>query len=298
MNILFVFIDGLGVGRDDPGSNPLARHSPPHLNRLMSSDGFESERFLYRSIDANLDIEGLPQSGTGQATLFTGVNCARLAGRHFGPYPHSTSHETIATKNVFLRVTQLTGDRESAAFANAYPPPFFKRSRRRDRWTVTTRCCIDAGIKIRDLDDLAAGRAVAADVTGVGLVNAGFAVTPVTEHKAAEALVDLATRHRLTIFEYFLTDKAGHSQSMTMAGTVLATIDIFLKSVTERIDRLPITLIMTSDHGNIEDLSTKTHTRNPVPFAALGPAAQKFAGVRSLTDVAPAVLTAIAGDPS
>ncbi len=298
MSILLVFVDGVGMGPDDPDVNPFVRHELPHLNRLMKRDGFEGDGFFFKAIDANLGVEGLPQSGTGQATLFTGENCARIAGRHFGPYPHSSSREVIATRNVFRRVTELTGDAEASAFANAYPPPFFARGRLRDRWTVTTRCCLDAGIKIRDLDDLAAGQAVAADITGAGLRKAGFAVTPVGEDRAADFLVDLAKSHRLTVFEYFLTDKAGHSQSMATAGIVLRTLDRFLACLSNRIDDQPITMILTSDHGNIEDLSTKTHTRNPVPFAALGPTARVFACVESLTDVAPAVLAALRNEAS
>ena len=46
---------------------------------------------------------------------------------------------------------------------------------------------------------------------------------------------------------------------------------------------------MASDHGNIEDSSSRLHTRNPVPLLAAGPAADRFAGLRSILEVAPAV---------
>jgi len=68
-------------------------------------------------------VEGLPQSGTGQATLFTGVNCAERVGRHFGPYPHSTTHEILRDHNLFRRVedasTPVNGQTHAATFANA-----------------------------------------------------------------------------------------------------------------------------------------------------------------------------------
>ena len=57
------------------------------------------------------------------------------------------------------------------------------------------------------------------------------------------------------------------------------------------------TLVVTSDHGNTEDLSTRIHTRNPVPLLAVGPAAHAFAAVRSLDMLAPALLAALEEHP-
>ena len=39
-----------------------------------------------------------------------------------------------------------------------------------------------------------------------------------------------------------------------------------------------------------QDSSVKTHTLNPVPLLAVGPAATRLDGVRSLTEVAPRLL--------
>ena len=54
-----------------------------------------------------------------------------------------------------------------------------------------------------------------------------------------------------------------------------------------------ITLVMTADHGNIENMSERGHTTNPVPFIAFGP---KEAAIRervsSLQDVTPSLLAA------
>jgi phosphopentomutase len=49
-------------------------------------------------------------------------------------------------------------------------------------------------------------------------------------------------------------------------------------------------VLVTSDHGNIEDLSTSGHTTHPVPLLAWGQQAEAFlAGVEDLTGVAPAI---------
>ena len=49
-------------------------------------------------------------------------------------------------------------------------------------------------------------------------------------------------------------------------------------------------LLITSDHGNMEDLGVRTHTLNPVPTIVIGQEHSQVAKrVRDLTDVAPAV---------
>jgi hypothetical protein len=51
-----------------------------------------------------------------------------------------------------------------------------------------------------------------------------------------------------------------------------------------------ILVLLTSDHGNIEDLSTKRHTLNRVPLMAWGWGAERIVQeVRELSGVAPAI---------
>jgi bisphosphoglycerate-independent phosphoglycerate mutase (AlkP superfamily) len=35
MRVLFIFLDGIGLGENDPNINPLARAKMPHLNALL-----------------------------------------------------------------------------------------------------------------------------------------------------------------------------------------------------------------------------------------------------------------------
>ncbi len=296
MNVLMIFVDGVGVGDDNPAVNPFKRFKLPVIDRLLAP--YEEPGRLLRSLDANLGVDGLPQSGTGQASLFTGKNCAKIAGRHYGPFPHSATLETIANSNIFRQLAPLCpSGGECRAFANAYPPPFFDRVKRRNRWTVTTQCCIDAHVRIRNLDDLKRGEALAADITGHRLRRAGFAVTPVSEADAAAALSTLASANRFTLFEYFLTDKAGHNQSFDEAQTILESLDRFLATLISSLDGDKVSLIMTSDHGNLEDLSTKSHTRNPVPLVVVGAGAPSFADAQSIIDIVPAIM-ALLSDPN
>jgi len=295
-SIYFFFVDGIGVG-------PAGEHNPfhtlelPGFARLLQSDAMTFENFresassasTVRAIDANLEVEGLPQSGTGQATLFTGVNCARLAGRHYGPFPHSTSRPVLQQHNIFERV----GPHDSA-FANAYPKRFFEWAEKNNRWSTTTRCCLDSGVRIRNLDDLRSGHAIAADLTGEGLAAvARSPVESISEAETADRINTLCQDHRLVVSEYFHTDKAGHAQDAEAASRYLLSIDRFLDAILDTLDFSTTTFVLTSDHGNLEDLSVKTHTRNEVPLAVKGPGSPHFAGISDLTGVADAILASV-----
>ncbi len=189
---------------------------------------------------------------------------------------------------MFLRVKSL-GRR--ATFANVYPEQFFEFAKRKDRWSVTTRACLDAQIRIRTIADLNDGLGLAADITGLGLRNKlNLPVITLSEHEAANNLVNLLQTNELVVFEYYLTDKAGHAQDLELAKKYLLSLDRFIGSIVETIHSEPITLVISSDHGNIEDLSIKTHTRNPVPLVAFGPAAPALAKASSLVDVTPAIV--------
>ena len=74
---------------------------------------------------------------------------------------------------------------------------------------------------------------------------------------------------------------------------MLRALDAFFGSI---LDALPddALLVVTSDHGNLEDLSTKSHTRHPVPLVAWGADADALLGAESLLDVTPGIIGAAA----
>jgi len=95
-----------------------------------------------------------------------------------------------------------------------------------------------------------------------------------------------------TLYESFLTDLAGHRRLPIAPESAVETIDAFFGAVLAH--RTPdTTLVLTSDHGNLETRSFKGHTVNPVPLIVAGPAAAHFHAVREITQVAPAILHAL-----
>ena len=294
--ILLVFLDGVGLG-PATAANPFVTLDLPAFKRLAGGQRWTADatpirepEHVFIPIDATLGLEGLPQSGTGQAALFTGENAAAVHGRHFGPYPPTTVRPLVAERSVFARLVAAGIEADRLAFANAYPDRFFRFVEKRGRWTATTLAAHSAGVRLRRAADLAARRALPADLTGEtwhALID--IDQKPQSEADAARALAALVADHAFVLHEYYLTDKAGHSQDAARAADVLTSLDRFFEAL---LDALPpeALLVLSSDHGNIEDLATKSHTRHPVPLIARGPGAHAFAEADSLTDVTPAIL--------
>jgi hypothetical protein len=271
-----LFLDGVGVGTNNPEINPFFAATLPALGELCGGNMIHlrharrsSSSASITPIAATLGTEGLPQSGTGQTALMTGVNAASLIGKHFGPYPYSSLHAVIDEKNIFRRLRDAG---RSVLYANAFPKKYFDYySARRGRTPALARSWISSGFELNNVAALAEGKALSADITGRRWNENGFGRVPeLSPQEAGRRLVTLGNRHDFVLFEYSFTDHAGHSQSMPQAIEVLALVDEFIGGIVEAMRPESTTLIVASDHGNIEDLSTKTHTRNPVPFIAVG----------------------------
>ncbi len=297
--ILFLFLDGVGLGPGGP-ENPFSTHSGEAFHQLAGGQSWvqpfhekTEPTHLVHSLDATLGVDGLPQSGTGQASLMTGVNCAQHVGRHFGPYPHSDTHEILDHANLFHKVRSLFPQRKApTSFANAYPPQFFNATRRRS--TVTTYCCKSADVEIRNVTALREGRALPADLTGtVWKELLQLEVPNRTLTEAAQILASTTRQHAFTLFEYFLTDKVGHKRIDTPPATLLTDLNAFLEPLLDALDPDQETLLITSDHGNLEDTSHTQHTRNPVPLFVYGWAAPYFEGATDLADVTPGIVRAL-----
>jgi len=305
MRVLFLFLDGVGLGPDDPDINPLARADMPNLARLLGgrrlvadSAPLETPRASVVSLDACLGVAGMPQSASGQAALLTGLNVPALIGGHYGPWPSQAIVNLLANGNVF-RAVRRTGRR--AAFLNAYPPSYFAAIQSGRRlYSVIPQAAVSAGLALKTTDDLQAGRALSADFTGHAWhQRLGLADTPLlTPRSAGERMAALAAESEFTFFEYWLSDYAGHGQDMTQACALLETIDAMLGGLTDAWDDDAGLIVLTSDHGNMEDLSTRGHTTNPVPALLIGAQEhrQRLAGtLHSLPDVAPGIMRVFAG---
>lgn len=295
MAVIFIFIDGVGLGQNGP-ENPFAENRYKSVEIL--SDGIFNHKtkavlstdHLFKPIDANLGVEGLPQSGTGQTALFTGRNASKKIGKHFGPFPHSGIKPFLRKESIFHAVKEAG---KKPYFMNAYPPVFFDQAKKRNRWSCTTLMTKSAGVKLNSTKDVLNERALTAEIIqNAWRKKLDIDLPKITPADAAQRLLNVARNYDLLLYEYYLTDKAGHSQRREHAERVLKPLDEFLGHIIKH-KKSSDTLVITSDHGNLEDLSTKTHTRNNVPLFVLGESANKFQQVESLTDVKDGIISVL-----
>jgi 2,3-bisphosphoglycerate-independent phosphoglycerate mutase len=289
--VLLFFIDGLGIGTrgaHNPldgleGAAPLAvfQHEEPAL----------SEGGILVRTDATLGVEGRPQSASGQTTILTGVNAPRQLGYHKQGFPNKALLEIIEEHSIFLQLKRARI--EPNTFANAYTRRFFDE---RPRWvSATTAAMQAAGMRFRDLEDLRQGRAVFQDFTNRMLIDRGEEVPLRTPLEAGRILAAIAREHQFTLYEYFITDKVGHLQDMSQARIVLLELAEFLRTLLANLDLRKSTVIVTSDHGNIEDLSSRNHTLNLVPTLIWGAGAESLSSrIQSLADITPAIVQTLA----
>ena len=279
MKIVFLFIDGVGL-REPAPDNPVNPEVCPTLCRLIERHSVP--------IDACLAVDGLPQSATGQATMFTGVNAPVFMGRHCEGFPGPSLRKKIEEYNLFLAL-KARGKR--VKFADAYLVDSPDELAVRRFKSVTTVMALTAPETISSIDDLTDDQALMQDHTRETIQDRYPDIPVITPEDAANHLFGIVRAYDFTLYEFFQTDVAGHSMDYARACSVLRTYDQFLAALVRYTDAAGITLLMTADHGNIEAMSERGHTRNPVPFIAFGPGEDDFrAHVRSLVDVTPAIL--------
>ena len=294
--VLFIFLDGVGLGADDAASNPFATAAIPNLIQLLggqrplaSTPGGDYGRARFIPTDAGLGLAGPPQSASGQAAILTGRNVPQEIGGHWGPKPNAAVAAILREGSVFSR---LGAHGRRAALLNAYPQRYFDsiNSGRRS-YSAIPLAVTAAGLPLFTAADLAAGRALSADFTGAGwpeeLVT-GF--TPYTPAAAGAKLAALAAEYDFAFFEYWLTDYVGHRGTLDEARDLLSTFDTVLGGLLAAWDDAAGLIVITSDHGNLEALDHRHHTLNRVPTLVIGAdRAALSAGLTNLAHLAPAI---------
>jgi 2,3-bisphosphoglycerate-independent phosphoglycerate mutase len=287
MAVLLIFVDGLGIGTRG-GHNPLHLLGAEAAPLAVFAD--EEPALPYGGVclrtDPRLGIEGRPQSASGQTTILTGVNAPALLGRHKQGFPNEALRAVIREHSIFRRLAAAGVGPN--LFANAYTQGFFEQ---RPRWVSATTVAVEAAaLPFRTIADLRAGRAVYHDFTNRLLAARGESVPLRSPEQAAFVLARLAAEHAFTLYEHYLTDRAGHEQDEEDARRVLTGLARFVRAVLEEVDLTRTTVLLTSDHGNVEDLSLRNHTLNDVPTLVWGPERATIAArVRTLADIAPTI---------
>lgn len=245
-----------------------------------------------KPIDAVLDVPGIPQSATGQTTLLSGVSAQGVLGKHLTGFPNEKLREILLEHSILKTLTDM-GFR--ARFINAFRPRFWELSRERQlTLSATTVATLAADLPFFSLDDVRAGKSIYQEFTNTELRERGFDLEPMTPSDAGRILGRASRDLDFVLYEYFQSDKAGHSADVVRINRELEMLDSFMTALLEELEtdlNSGTVVLVTSDHGNLEDVTTRRHTLNPIPLMGWGEGARELlATAGRLDEVAPAIV--------
>jgi phosphopentomutase len=287
-SVILIFVDGVGIGQRvaaNPFHESVPRDLLTHFDDELGND-LPYDGVVLRT-DPRLGIEGRPQSASGQTTILTGVNAPQVLGYHKQGFPNETLRKVIATHSIFRQLKEFGIGPN--IFANTYTPQFFTAT---PRWKSATTVAVEAaGMSFMRLPDLLGEKSLFHDFTNRLLIERGYNLPEFSPSRAGQILASLAERHRFVLYEHFLTDKIGHDRDLEAAKTHLPQLAAFVKGCLEAVDLEDVTIMLTSDHGNIEDLSVRNHTLNDVPTLIWGRGLDFAAStIRDLADITPTII--------
>ncbi len=280
-HLLIFFVDGVGLGVDDAATNPFVEAHLPNLTGLLGESWFlrpdhdgpgrlTADQISLVSTDPNMDVQGRPQSATGQATILTGRNVHQLVGEHYGHKPNPAVDAVVKESNLFQEVSDSGG---TAALITPYPQGYFDAIESGKRLLSSVPlAAVSAGLDLMTADDLRAGRAVSPDFTGQGWQDyLGYDDIPIQSlYESGQSIARIARDYQFTFFEHWPSDRSGHRGPIDEASRHLEMIDEALGGLFDSWNSDEDLLIITSDHGNIEEKNHRQHSRNPVPTILYG----------------------------
>ncbi|MCC6637561.1 MAG: metalloenzyme [Ignavibacteriaceae bacterium] len=295
-SIALFFIDGVGIGENDPTKNPFFSYPFKIFNEIFETTPWLGnvpllcEHGELFPVDAAHGFPGYPQSGTGQLSIFGGFDAIKAFGGHFGPYAPLSVVENIYKSNLFMDTTKKG---YAFKFINAYPRPFFNHLRKKPkRLNVTAHCMLSSAIPFNKSREVYDKQALTPEITNYRWRGKlGSKVPEISPEEAGKRFLRIMRKNDISVFEYYLTDYAGHRRYDGKIEEICEILDRFLFYIMKNFDFENDTLMVCSDHGNFEDISVKTHTKNPSLFIAYG----KYAGliksnVDNLSKIMPVIL--------
>jgi len=313
VRVALLFIDGVGVGAADPAVNPLAR-GRWLLSQFQGGRGEALPPGGARTdLGTTFSVPGRPQSATNQTAIYTGEPAARLLGRHLLGYPNDLLRSVLAEHSL---IKKLVARGRRPTFANTYPLPYLRAlglphaaadrepqdstplppippgRLRRLKPSASTVAYSVAGVPLRTLAEAERGLGLTHDIEGQRARLRGLHVPRRTPEEAAAVLWRIAEDHDFTLFEHFLADEAGHGRDFALAEEVLQTFDRFARAAVAQ--RPPdAAVLIVSDHGNVEDLTTRNHTLHDVALLSFGVPEASLAGLKDVSDVCRLVLSLV-----
>ncbi len=301
--MIFIFLDGVGIGKK-------SEHNPFYVSNTEYLPFFEQDNVLHdgtpiKPIDARMGVDGIPQSATGQTTIYTGTNIPKLLNSHIGSFPNKHMRALIKKSNIFK---QLREKGLSTMFLNTYPRHsnlFYKTnvdidgnfifskdfpSKYKKKISVTSCLLITNKIKPFDISDLLDKNSIYQDYSNKSLIKLGIKCLEYSPETAAEIMYNSSKKYDFLLYEYFQTDIYGHRKTIDECNILVKNLNRLIKKLISLLEKKQDTLLITSDHGNLEELSNKKHTLNPVPLITWGYKDKYLRDkINNLADITPAI---------
>ena len=139
-----------------------------------------------------------------------------------------------------------------------------------------------AGVRLRTWEDARGNEALTASMTHkleADFDFFGHEPLPLhTPQEAAAILVRLAQQHDFTFYKYQIPDLVSHTGQVELARQVFEVIEDFVEAILRKIDPAATILVITSDHGHLEQLaSSHAHPKSMVPTWYFGPEPEQMA---------------------
>ncbi|WP_411822016.1 metalloenzyme [Leptospira sp. 'Mane'] len=300
--IFYIFLDGIGLGKYDPETNPFSKFATGILSPLGGKSQEDanlpklSHKLHYVKTDAHMGVPGLPQSATGQTALWTGVNGPGTLNHHVSGFPTITLRKIISKYSI---IKVLTEKGIKADFLNCFTDHYLKHVQEKPKLvSASTLVQLASNRPLKTMDDLRNGKGLYMDLTHEILREFAKDSLPINDplleprdpKTLGNSVFSMFGDYGLTIYEYFLTDKVGHAQDWEKAEKIIHTLEDFFYGILESINPEKDLLIVVSDHGNMEDLSQKNHTENSVATILYGKDADEYSeNIQSLKDVVPMI---------
>lgn len=296
MHILVLFLDGIGLGEDNPDINPFAVANMPTVHRLTNGKRWlaetgkqQSDQAIFVPTDAGFGIAGRPQSGTGQAAILTGLNVPQIIGRHYGPKPDAQTRDIIKEHSYFKRVVERG---KKAHLLTAYPPGLLHDFERgKTLRSSIQQAAFETGQPHFSVDDVLNQRALTAEWT-TNAWQRFLKIDGVPNYSAREAgqlMARLSRNYDFAFHSHWFTDRVGHRGPFKQGVELLEMFDQVLTGILDEWDMDEGLIVVISDHGNMEDVSVRHHTENDVPTLIIGNQKETFAeNYATLTDLVPA----------
>jgi len=193
MKMIFIFIDGFGLGEKDISKNPIFAADTPNLDKIF-------KEFTVIPTDATLGVPGLPQSATGQTAIFSGVNASLVLNRHLHGQPTVTLKKILNENNLFKELLKMG---LSVTNSNVYRDEYLKKmldtKDRRNQPSVTSVMAMSCGMGFRTISDYNQGTGIYHDITGKLLVDGNFTDREITPEEAAERLYNISRDYDFTL---------------------------------------------------------------------------------------------------